>query len=221
MTKKVSWRWHSLNKFISLCRQQGHCIKTGGQKQCYVCHLAQVVNIHYLHCAWCAFIFLCAFIFPELKNPHAVFVPSLFSSLSLTKAKTLPTYRCSPSCVSYYYLFDCIAHFLFMDSPHLVIFFLPTVLCPLLSHPYSHLLLIHSKVQWSWLKNKAFWKKRKEKKSKMSACTCTVSFHHLTWLLNPTSPCLPPSFGEHSFPAIGYKTFQHATSYHLVLICCW
>lgn len=48
----------------------------------------------------------------------------------------------------------------------------------------------------------------------MSACTCTVSLCHSTWLhfVTPSSSY----FREHKFPATGYKF-----PFHLVLICCW
>lgn len=150
-----------------------------------------MVNIHFLSCAWCAFIFLCAFILPDLlKTPHHIFASPPCLPQSLTKAQATSCFMESPS--SHYFLIPSL-------SSHLRLFILlpghfslllysparsPHVFSKTLDQNLSHLLLIQSPLQWSWVwGNKVVFNKRNGgKKRKMLACTCTVSLNHSTWL---------------------------------------
>lgn len=67
-----------------------------------------MVNIHFLPCAWCAFIFFfCAFIPPDLlENPHAIFVSPLFLSVFNKRSGhfLLLQSKSSPSSAPHYFL---------------------------------------------------------------------------------------------------------------------
>ena len=129
-----------------------------------------MVNIHFLPCASCAFIFFCAFIPSDLlKNPHAIFASLTFllSSEKRSGPFLLLQSKSSPSSAPHYFLIPSCSSSLGLC---LVLLSLSIFSGPLLSHPFKHtssylLPLIHSPVQWSWLwRNKAVWGKKKKGK---------------------------------------------------------
>lgn len=123
-----------------------------------------MVNSHFLPCAWCAFIFFCAFIPPDLlENPHGIFVYPLSRTLSSTKGQTTSSSfrvraRHHPlTIISWYDLPPSLRTLCLVNFSPLSIFPLSPFQTHFL-HIYFH--FIHSPVQWSWLwTNKVIRKK--------------------------------------------------------------
>lgn len=194
-----------------------------------------MVNIHFLPCAWCAFIFFLCFYssWPPQGCSWHLCLPSLSPSVFKRSGHFLPLQtKSSPSSSVHYFVIQSLSSSLGLCVLSVPAYFL-TSLLPILPLPtplspsQTHFFISTPTLSTHWCNgadSEEIKRSGKKKKRKMSACTCTVSLCHSTRLhfVTPSSSVFQLYFREHKFSATGYKfPLQHATGCHFVLICCW